>query len=98
MSKNNVKERVMAIIAEHAIKARNSQYDIGVAITAIASAETTVTDLHESLFSTDDYAQEVVGALRTLRDEYNDTDGQYTNGKGILGSLTDDIYVALSKE
>lgn len=97
MTAHETKELVMTVVDMHSERARKSQYDIGVAINAVACARQTVLELPVESIEEDDYGQSVIAALTTLRHGYNDTDGQYTNGKGVLGSLIDDLYLAFSK-
>ena len=95
MPVESAKIRVMAVIADHATKAQASQYDRGVAITAVASARRTVESLSLQQADADSHRQTILDALNALRTDYNDPDGLYTNGKGVLGSLIDDVYLAL---
>ena len=98
MQDNETKDRVMAIITDHATKAHASEYDRSVAISAIASARRTVEDLPLEPSGSENHGQTILDALNDLRAGYNDPDGKYTNGKGVLGSLIDDVYLMLSKQ
>lgn len=96
MHADELKAQILAVVAKHAIAAQASQYDRSVCITAVA----TVRKLVEGI-STDnqlqDYSENVSTSLNALREAYNDTDGQYTNGKGVIGSLQGDVEAVIQK-
>lgn len=96
MHAEELKTQISAAIAKHAVAAQQSQYDRTVCITAVAKARSVVEGV-----STDnqlqDYGEEVLSALNSLLQTYNDTDGQYTNGRGVIGSLLGDITVVVRK-
>ena len=98
MQDNETRKRVMATIADHATKAQASEYDRSVAISAIASARRTVENLQLEPSGSENHGQRILDALNDLRAGYNDPVGKYTNGKGVLGSLIDDVYQMLSKQ
>lgn len=88
-------DRINANVEKHALTAQASQYDCTVAITAIARAR----DVIEEIGANSDHsnlATELHSALVELHANYNDPDGVYTNGKGVLGSLIGDIEIELN--
>ena len=93
----SVKIRTNSIIASHANAAQSSQYDRRVAVTAISSARSVI----DSVFArpdVKDYKSEILEALIALQSDYHDPDGEFTNGKGVLGSLIGDLASALSDD
>ena len=93
-----VKETVKSIIDEHAVKVQANQYDRHIAVSAVASARKRVDELQLETVPADKQARTVIDALIQLRLEYSDPDGEYTNGKAILGNLIDDVFLALSPQ
>ena len=90
------REIIFAIIDEHAEKARNSEYDRSVAITAISTAREVIAAVPLTE-NDEDYAASVLSDLHGLMNRYRDPDGVYASGKGVLGALIDDIRLALRK-
>jgi hypothetical protein len=91
----NQKEVVSALLEKHAQKARGSEYDRSVAITAISTAREVIAAVPDD--GTDkEFAALLLSRLQDLAAHYHDPDGVYTSGKGVLGALVDDIQVALS--
>ena len=92
-SKTNVKEiqtQILQVLNRHARKAQDSQYDRSVSITAIATARN---HFNRVILdgSAEAYRQRVLADLIALQETYNDPDGEFTNGRGVLGSLIGDI-------
>ena len=81
---------IKKIMAEQAIKEANSQYDKSVCITAVAAARDRFEDVEVS-GSASEYVERVYAAISELQDNYNDSDGEYTNGKAPIGSVLDRI-------
>ena len=46
----------------------------------------------------ENYKAEILTALILLQADYHDPDGEFTNGKGVLGSLIDDFASTLSDD
>ncbi len=90
-----LKSRVDKALEKHALAAQASQYDRSVAISAIASARAVVEDI-SGKYNSDIFGSQLLAALYGLHSNYNDPDGTYTNGKGVLGSLIGDIEFELS--
>jgi len=82
------------VLTRHALAAQASQYDRSVAVTAIAAARAIITNATVE-GSAEDYGQSVYAAVASLHQTYNDPDGEYTNGRGVLGSLLGDMYSAV---
>lgn len=87
-------DRMNARLEKHALAAQSSQYDRSVAITAIARARAVVAEVIASSKG-EDVGVEILDALIELHSDYNDPDGLYTNGKGVLGNLIGDIEIEL---
>ena len=89
----NHKQVVSALLEKHAQKARESEYDRSVAITAISTAREVIAAIPDD--GTDkEFAAALLSRLQDLAAHYHDPDGVYTSGKGVLGALVDDIHVA----
>lgn len=80
---------------KHASAAQASQCDRTVAITAIARARHIIEEISANS-ANGNFGVEFLSALGELHSNYNDPDGIYTNGKGILGSLIGDIEIELN--
>ena len=92
----DINTQILDIINKHALKAQASEYDRSVALTAIASARARIEEvLVEG--SADCYGLNVLSCLALLYENYNDLDGQYTNGRGVLGSLIGDLQSTIIK-
>ena len=88
--------QILQILNRHALEAQNSQYDRSVSITAIATARDHFNQVAVES-SAEAYCQRVLADLITLQETYNDPDGEYTNGRGVLGSLIGDICLLISR-
>ncbi|MGJ8533173.1 MAG: hypothetical protein ACSHYC_13410 [Alphaproteobacteria bacterium] len=88
-------DRINANVEKHALAAQASQYDRTVAITAIARARALIEEVGANSDS-GNLGAELHSALVELHANYNDPDGVYTNGKGVLGSLIGDIEIELN--
>ena len=87
-------DRIKSNIEKHALAAQSSEYDRTVAITAIACARQVIDDVISDP-SRGNFSAELLAQLDFLHSNYNDPDGIYTNGKGVLGSLIADIEIEL---
>ncbi|MCB1483072.1 MAG: hypothetical protein KDJ55_14200 [Rhodobiaceae bacterium] len=96
MPDTDIKRRILEIIGKHALAAQASSYDRHVAVTAVARARAVVESMPIDPDDACDPASGILEALRALHATYNDPDGEYTNGKGVLGSLIDDVTHDLS--
>ena len=90
----NPTEIISKLIDKHAQKARESDYDRTVSIAAISASREVILAIPTHL-SADAYTAQLLVDLRALHEHYNDPDGEYTNGKGVIGALLDDLGVAL---
>ena len=81
---------VLVIVDEHSRKAAESDYDRGVAIRAVSVVRKSINDVFKEVGEIASKGK-VIDVLELLKKDYNDTDGQYTNGKGVIGSVIDDI-------
>jgi len=96
MSELDVRRRALALVDKHALAAQASPYDRHVAVAAIAKARTTVANAPIDPDDAAAAAGQIVAALTALHATYHDPDGEFTNGKGVLGNLIDDIVAAFS--
>lgn len=88
-----MKNDLLEIVNAHAVKASNSQYDQGVCVLAISTARKTIMSIPTDLPPAD-YQEQVLQSLTALFETYHDPDGEYTSGKGVIGSLIDDIRIS----
>ena len=96
MSDSTVPSQVANIVTMHRKKASESAYDHKVAIMAVGSAA----NLIEQFNWTGDLQadlEQLVPSLESFRDKYYDSDGEYTSGKGEIGSLLADLRYLLSE-
>ena len=96
MRTEELRDQILAAVAQHAVAAQESQYDRTVCITAVGAARSTVEAIAPDCAS-QDFGSRVLCALNSLHQTYNDTDGEYTNGRGVIGSLIADIEAAVRK-
>lgn len=89
-------DRINSNVEKHALAAQSSEYDRAVAITAIARARKVIEDVIAGS-SSKNLGVEILTNLIELHSNYNDPDGVYTNGKGVLGSLVADIEIELNR-
>ena len=85
---------VDALMKQHAKRARESEYDRSVSIAAISAARGIVLALPDDLRDSE-YSSALLYELHGLMAGYDDPDGEFTSGKGAIGSLVSDIQVAL---
>lgn len=90
MGADEFKIQINSIVSKHAIDAQTSQYDRTVCITAVAAARSVIEGVIPDNPS-QNYGEQVLCALKLLLQNYNDPDGKYTNGRGVLGSLLGDV-------
>lgn len=87
---DQLRDRIAEIVTEHALSAQKSQYDVSVCISAVAAGRQVIEGISRDL-TPQEYAERVRAELASLQSGYNDTDGQYTNGRGVIGSLSGDV-------
>jgi len=87
---------ISQLIEKHAHKASMSQYDRAVSITAISAARQVVLAIPSNL-PAEVYQARVLAELGQLMERYHDPDGQYTSGKGVIGSLVNDLHYTLTR-
>ena len=78
------------IFVKRSRKAAQSEYDRSVCIRAVATAR----DVFDSVpveGNAAQYGQAVVSALAPLYENYNDPDGEFTSGKGVIGDAYMDV-------
>ncbi|NNJ72284.1 MAG: hypothetical protein HKP09_03780 [Enterobacterales bacterium] len=91
MSENkNLKHLVLALLNNHRQKAANSAYDKSVAIQAIATAGKLIDTFQWTESAHNDHTN-LLQSLEALRENYYDSDGEYSSGKADIGSLIGDL-------
>lgn len=87
---HTVKQALDAILERRGRQAAESDYDRGVWISAVAAARDAVEAIPVA-----DHAQAYLGAVEDALDRlfnsYNDTSGDYTNGKAAIGDIRLDV-------
>ena len=96
MHANELKNQIVAAIEKHAVAAQVSEYDRTVSITAVAAARSVVGSIIPDN-PVQIYAEQISSALKSLLQTYNDSDGEYTNGRGVIGSLLGDVEAVIQK-
>lgn len=89
-----MQDTVQKIIEKHAIKAQQSEYDRSVCILAISKARKLIQSIPIDT-SIEQYHSQVIKQLSDFQQNYHDSDGQYTSGKGVLGDLLGDLISTL---
>jgi len=84
------REKLQEIINNHAIKAQNSSYDRDTCILAILKSREALMTIPNSV-KDDDMPSHAIPKLQRLFEHYNDLEGEYTSGRGVIGALIDDI-------
>lgn len=92
-----MRREILRVIDQHAISAQASQYDRRVCITAVGAVRSSVEDIPVE-GSAQSFGQQVLEAVTSLLETYNDRDGEYTNGRGVIGSLLGDIAGVVRKD
>lgn len=85
-----IRTTIESVFARHAEKAAQAEYDKSVFISAVAAARDVCRNLPVT-GTADTYLQSVLDALDELFSNYNDTDGEYTNGRAAIGDVRRDI-------
>lgn len=86
-----LKRAIETIFAERTQKASQSEYDRSVLLGAVAAARDAVENVAWT-DAADAYKEDLLETLSELRASYNDPDGQYTNGKAMIGDIYTDFY------
>ena len=84
---HDLQSQVSALVEQHQQKAEQSAYDRSVAIVAIGYAAQLVESFTYSGNDVEDLSA-LVASLEQLTTSYNDSSGEYSSGKGEIGSLT----------
>lgn len=92
---NPARKNILDLVDIHAQKARTSQYDRDVCILAISAARNVVLAVSAEL-SAQAFKASVQEKLNELLGNYYDSDGEYTSGKSVIGSLLDDIRSSMN--
>ena len=92
----NQQKIVCELINKHAQKARESEYDRTVAISAISASREVIRAVPSDL-NREEYAASLLAEIQKLLAGYHDPDGEYTSGKGVIGALLDDLQFALRR-
>lgn len=94
LAEKKMQESIMNVIKEHALKAQDSEYDRSVCILAISKARELILSIPATL-TPEQYRSELIEQLSNFQQNYHDSEGQYTSGKGVIGSLLADLSIAL---
>lgn len=88
----DIKPLIEAAFKKSAASAYTSEYDRDVCIKAVIASKNCINNvLVKDPWS--DYLLSVITALENLQANYNDPDGEYTNGKAIIGTIIQEIYL-----
>jgi len=85
-----LKRAVKALISKRAIEASLMAYDVSVWVGAVAEARR-VFERVDPVEPVAAYHKAIVQALSEASDTYNDSDGEYTNGRGGIGDVLYDV-------
>jgi hypothetical protein len=91
-----MRQEILRVVKSHAISAQASQYDRRVAVTAIGAVRSSVENIPVE-GSAQSYGRKILAAVTSLLEGYNDPEGEYTNGRGIIGSLLGDLAGVVKK-
>ena len=89
-----MQETLFEVLKKHALKAQGSEYDRSVCILAISKARELILSIPTTM-EPEDYRSEIITQVSNFQQNYHDSDGQYTSGKGVLGDLLGDILNVL---
>ncbi len=92
----NNRQLVEEIINSHSLKAQNSSYDRDVCVLAVMNARDVIMAIPDTVTDMN-YLKAAVDQLDELLKHYNDSDGEFTNGCGVIGALRDDIGFELTR-
>lgn len=85
-----MREKIEEVLAAHAHKAAASEYDRAVCISAVAATRRIIFEQFEASGRLVD-ADALINHLQQFHANYNDPDGVYTSGKGVIGDLIADL-------
>ena len=86
----NLRDRIDTILDRRAKNAAKSEYDRSVFINAVSAARQTILSVPEC-DRPEQYLIDIKNALNTLFETYNDTSGEFTNGRAAIGDIRMDI-------
>jgi hypothetical protein len=89
-SADRCQRAIADIFADQMSRANSSAYDVKVCVLAVAMARDEFNKLPVT-GSARNYWAETMALLEAFRDNYDDRDGEYTNGAGIIGSVIERI-------
>lgn len=81
-----VREQIAAIVDDQIEQEKKSPYDWKVAVKAAWAAQSAFEAVPVE-GEAEAYVRAVIDKLVALRERYNDPDGEYTSGKGEIGSI-----------
>ncbi len=90
----NYRKHVGDIVDAHSRKAQQSFYDRDVNIMAVVSVREKLMTIPVSIDG-EEYLRAVLRSLDELSTSYNDTDGEYTCGRGMIVGVRDDVHMLL---
>ena len=92
-----LRKKIDRILKTRAEKAAQSEYDISVCVRAVRAASDAVDSIpvHGDVRL---YHRAVLQALSRLSETYNDSSGEYTNGRAAIGDVHLDIMALAQSE
>ena len=90
MTTSELRLTILDIISQRHMTAQRSEYDWKVSTKAVAVAASAVKGVNVA-GSAAEYRQAVLSTLEALQSDYNDPDGEHTNGSSEIGSLIREI-------
>lgn len=88
---------ILEIIDKRSIAASQSEYDRMVCVGAVGEARRVFGGIPVQ-GTADQYGEAVLAAIGNARDNYYDSDGEYTSGKSSIGDVYLDISVLLKEQ
>ncbi len=96
VSAEEMRSVVDRILRKRRTDAYKSQYDVMVCVRSVDAAEAAIATVPVEGSATE-YGQAVDTALDALRENYYDSDGEYTS-KGLVGDIGSDVYHVLQTQ
>lgn len=90
----NIRKIINDIVNQHSLKAQRSSYDRDVGVLAILKARETLLSIPDDA-DVNEYSEMVRKKMEELFNNYYDPEGEFTSGRSFIGSLMNDILVAL---
>ena len=85
------RDRILALIEAHRLKAAASEYDRSVCITAVSRARDQIMLIDETL-PAEPFLAEARQRIGSMIETYHDPDGDHTSGRSVLVPILDELY------